>query len=111
MRSECGLTVVAVDGTRSIGETVAAVKNVFAPSLARGPRAETAPERRELLRSANEAVVAQVRAYCARPWATVRVEAFVRTFLCEFADPGCDAVVELPLTAFPAEPALAPGHG
>jgi DNA polymerase III delta prime subunit len=106
---EHDVLILRVDGS-DVDEMVAAVEDAFAGALAEGPRAETADERRALLRYANEAVVSQVLAYYARPWAEGDVESEVRPFVCECADPGCDALVELPVTAFPAE-VLAPGHG
>jgi hypothetical protein len=63
-----GVPILVVDGSRGIEAMVAAVEERFASALAEGPRAETAAERRALLREANEAVVSQCLAYLARPW-------------------------------------------
>jgi len=97
-------------------ETVAAVERLFADTIAAGPRATIAQERRQLLRYANRATVAQMEAGFARPWATGDVAAAVRSFLCECAQPTCVAVVDLPIGAFPglpdatSPPVLAAGH-
>ncbi len=108
---EQGVPIVTVDEATSVEETVAAVEKHFAEALAAGPRAETATERRALLRDANAAVAAQVRAYYARPWAEGEADSVIRAFLCECGDPACDASVELAVRAFSTEPVLAPGHG
>lgn len=112
----CGLPVLVADGSRGVDETVAAAEAVFAEALAAGPGAETAAERRALLRYANEAVVSQCLAYLARPWAGGDAESMVRAFVCECDDPECDAVIELSVAAFTrlaqtgAAPVLAVGH-
>jgi DNA polymerase III delta prime subunit len=78
----------------SIAETVAAVENLFAARLARGPVAMTVSERRRLLREANLDIVNQVRGYYARPWAVGNPEAVVRKFVCECGNTGCQSFVE-----------------
>jgi hypothetical protein len=103
--------ILTVDGAASVEETVAAVEKRFAEALAAGPRAETATERRELLRDATAAIAAQVREYYARPWAEGEADSVIRAFLCECADPACDASVELAVGALSAKPVLAAGHG
>ncbi len=108
---EHDVPILTVDEAATVEETVAAVEKHFAETLAAGPVAETATERRALLRDANAAVAAQVRAYYARPWAEGKADSVIRAFLCECGDPGCDASVELAVGAFSAEPVLAPGHG
>lgn len=114
---ECSVTVLPVDGSRTVDEMVAAVEKLFAEALAAGPRAETAAERRALLRYANEEIVSQCLAYLTRPWTTGDAESMVRAFACECDDTECDEVVELAVAAFPrstdadVEPVLAPGHG
>lgn len=102
--------ILMIDGKRSIGETVADVETLFADALAAGPHAETAAERRALLREANLAQVAQIRAFFARPWADGDAETSERLFICECGDPACEASVALSVGAVAAEPALAPGH-
>lgn len=102
--------ILMIDGARTIDETVAAVEKLFAEALADCPRAETPGERRTLLREANLAVVEQIRAYYARPWAEGDADSIDRSFLCECGDPTCEESVVLTVRAVAAEPALAPGH-
>jgi hypothetical protein len=102
--------VLTVDASRGLDEMVAVVEGAFAEALAEGPRAETLRERRTLLREANAAIAAQVRGYYARPWADGDAESVVRTFVCECGDVGCEASVDVPVSAS-ATPVLAPGHG
>ncbi len=102
--------VLVVDGARGIDATVAAVERMFEDALAEGPRAETATERRTLLREANEAVVRR-RGYHARPWADGDADAVVRTFLCECGDRLCDLSVDVRVGTAAAVPVLAAGHG
>ena len=103
--------ILTVDGSRGIDETVAAVEELFAAALAAGPRADTAAERRALLRESNAAIESQIRGYYARPWADGDADSVVRTFLCECGDVGCIAGVELAVGLLSAGPVLAPGHG
>jgi len=107
---ECDVPIVVVDGDRGIDATVASVERLFEDALAEGPLAETAAERRALLREANEAVVAQVRGYCARPWADGDPDEVVRTFLCECGDPGCDMSVDVRVDLAASSPVLADVH-
>jgi hypothetical protein len=99
-----------VDESRGVDEMLAAVEDRFAEALAEGPCAETIAERRALLREANEAVVAQLRGYFARPWADGDADAAVREFLCECGDPACDATVEVAVGAASRGPVVAHGH-
>jgi len=109
---ELGAHVIVDDGSQTLEAAVAAVEDLFADAIAEGPRAETAEERRALLRYANEAVVSQCLAYLARPWTTGDAEAMIRSFACECDDRECEQTVELAVAAFPRslEPVLAPGH-
>jgi dephospho-CoA kinase len=107
---EAGVRVLRPDGSETVEETAAAVEELIADSLADGPCAESADDRRALLRYANDAVVAQVHAYYARPWATGDIARDVRPFVCECADPECAAILELPVTRLSEEPLLADGH-
>lgn len=111
---EHGAPMLAVDGSRGADELAAAVEARFAAAVAEGPCAQTAAERRALLRYANEAVVSQCLAYLARPWTTGTSESMVRTFVCECDDPECAAAVELSVAAFQrgaeAGPMLAGAH-
>jgi hypothetical protein len=102
--------VLSVDESRGVDEMLAAVEDRFAEALAEGPCAETIAERRALLREANEAVVAQLRGYFARPWADGDADAAVREFLCECGDPACDATVEVAVGAASRGPVVAHGH-
>jgi hypothetical protein len=97
--AEHALPTLLVDGSQSIEETVAAVEDRFADAIAAGPRAQTTDERRALLREINEAIVAQVRAYYARPWAEGDADAVVRTFVCECGELECDVEFELSVGA------------
>lgn len=107
---EHAVPILPIDGSKGAEETTDAVEGLFADALAAGPRAETLDERRALLREANEAIAAQVRAYYTRPWANGDPEKIVRDFVCECGDPACDASVEVAV-AVAAEPVLALGHG
>ena len=108
--SEHGVPTLFLDGSLDLEATVAAVEELFAPALAEGPCAETRAERRVLLREANEAIVAQVRGYYARPWAQGDAESVVREFLCECGSTACQAGVHVPVAAVMAGAVLAPGH-
>jgi hypothetical protein len=108
--SEHGVPRLILDGSLDLEATVAAVEELFAEALAEGPRAETRAERRVLLREANEAIVAQVRGYYARPWAEGDAESVVREFLCECGSTGCYASVHVPVAAVMAGAVFVPGH-
>lgn len=103
--------MVLVDDRRGIGATVAAVERLFADALAEGPCAATLAERRGLLREANEAIVAQVHGYYARPWAEGDPDRVARAFLCECGDRSCEAEVEVRVGVAAAAPVLFAGHG
>jgi hypothetical protein len=107
---EHGAPTIAVDGSLGIEETVATVEELFAEALAAGPLAGSSAERRALLRQANEAIVAQVRGYYARPWADGDADGVVRTFLCECGATGCDADLEVTVGAAACGPVVAAGH-
>ena len=108
--SEHDVPLVAVDGGHGIADIVAAVEQRFSAALAEGPWAETLAERQALLREANEAVVAQVRGYFARPWAEGDAEEVVRTFLCECGDPVCESSVEAIVAVAAAAPVVTSAH-
>lgn len=99
-----------VDGSRSLQEVVCAVERLFGGALSTSSRAETADARRRLLREANKAVVAQVRAGHARPWAVGDPDVVTRQFVCECGDPSCETDVSLTVRAAAAGRALVPGH-
>jgi hypothetical protein len=107
--AEHGRPIVRVDGRLGVEQTVAAVERVFAPALRAGPTATTAAERRALLEYANDAIIAQHRAYAVRPWAPGDALAAIRTFACECGRRDCAAEVDLPVDAV-RRPVLAPGH-
>lgn len=107
---EHGMPIIEVDHSRGIDETVDAVESLLASALADGPSVKTLAERRALLREANEAIVAQVRGYSARPWAEGDADAIVRTFLCECGDPACTLSVDLAVGTAAAARVLAAGH-
>jgi len=102
--------MLLVDGARGVDATVAAVERRFEAALCEGPLAETGAERRALLREANEAVVAQVRGYYARPWADGDPDDVVRTFLCECGGTLCHASVDVRVEVAADAPVLANGH-
>ncbi|WP_158891352.1 hypothetical protein [Amycolatopsis anabasis] len=109
--TEYGGRKLIVDGHRGVEETVAAVEDHFAAALAEGPVATSAAERSRLLRYANQAIVAQHRAYFARPWASGDPREAVRAFACECGRAGCEEQLEYVVADFPAQPGiLAPGH-
>jgi hypothetical protein len=106
-----GVPTLAVDGSRSLSETVVAVEQLFREVLATGPRATTLDGRRHLLRETNEAIVAQVRGYWARrPRAEGDPSLVVRMFACECGAPDCDLDVRLTVGQASAGPALQAGH-
>lgn len=105
-----GLATVTVDGSLGLDELVEVVERHLRPALAAGPSAATTAERRGLLREVNEATIAQVRGYFARPWATGEAGGSVQAFVCECARPGCDAMLRRTVAAAGAGPVLAPGH-
>jgi hypothetical protein len=107
--AEHAVPTLIIDGSRTIAETVAAVEGRFADAIATAPRAQTVGERRALLREINEAIVAQVRAYHARPWADGDPDAVVRRFVCECGDPACEAELERAVGEVAARPAFAAG--
>jgi hypothetical protein len=108
--SEHGAATLLLDGSLDLEATVAAVEELFAAALAEGPCAQARAERRVLLWEANEAIVAQVRGYYARPWAEGDAESVVREFLCECGSTTCQADVQVPVAAVEAGAVLAPGH-
>jgi hypothetical protein len=105
--AEHALPTLAVDGAQGIETMTAAVESRFAGAIAAGPRAETVADRRALLREMNDAIVAQVRAYHARPWAEGDPDAVVRTFVCECGDPACEDDFDLTVGEAASTPALA----
>jgi hypothetical protein len=105
---EHAVPTLAVDGSRDLDQVTAAVESLFLDALLAGPHAGTQTERRQLLREMNAAIVAQVRGYCARPWATGDAETITRAFVCECGSPGCEADVVVTVATAAAAPVL--GH-
>jgi hypothetical protein len=111
-------STVLVDSSSGLAETVARVEAHFADLIARGPVARSVTERRRMLRYANRAFVAQYLAFFTRPWARQLgdITKVVLPFSCECAQEGCEAQIELAVSAFPtppdsaSPPLLAPGH-
>jgi hypothetical protein len=108
---EHDVPILVLDGERGIDATVAAVERHFEDALTEGPCAKSVAERRALLREANQAIVAQMRGYCARPWADGDPEQVLRSFLCECGSTSCEASVESLVGAAAAAPVVASGHG
>ena len=104
------MPVLTMDGSRTIDETVTEVERLFARALAEGPCARTPDERRALLRESNRAIIEQVRAFYARPWASGDAENVERSFVCECGEPDCIADVVQRVGETAAGPALAQGH-
>jgi len=100
----------------SVEQTVAEVEKLFADTLAAGPTASTAAERRALLRETNRADAERYNALHTRPWSAGDLQTTMRAFACECAHPDCHASVELAVPDFPPPPddmpppLLAPGH-
>jgi hypothetical protein len=107
---EHDVPILIVDDERGIDAVVEAVERHLAEALAEGPSATTLADRRALLREANEAVVAQVRGYFARPWAEGGAEEVVRTFLCECGERRCASSVEATVAVAAAAPVVTPAH-
>lgn len=106
----CGIPTVAVDGTRPSLEVVDEVEALLAGPLRVGPHAASTDERRALLRAANLDIVDQVRAGCARAWATAEPDTQLRSFVCECGVPSCDLDVEASVGAAAIAPVIAAGH-
>jgi shikimate kinase len=88
-----GVHVVAVDGL-TVEQTIAEVERFFQPRIAAGPAATTVPERRELARYANRAIVGQRTSPSARPLHPPADPAALRAaFDCECGAAACTATV------------------
>jgi hypothetical protein len=108
--AEHDLPTLVVDRSHGLDAAVEAVERLLADALDEGPRAERLAERRALLREANEAIVAQLRGYYARPWADGNAEEVVRTFHCECGDLSCELGVDVRVGEAAAGCVLAAGH-
>ncbi|RSM97472.1 hypothetical protein DMH25_30685 [Streptomyces sp. WAC 01325] len=115
---QSGARKMVIDESWSPQRVAAEVEEHFAEVLARGPVATTRPERRELIRFANRAVVDQYRTYFTRAWARAieDISDVVVPFSCECAHHDCDEQIDLAVSDFPADhdhmavPLLAAGH-
>jgi hypothetical protein len=105
-----GIPTVAVDGTRRVRDVVDEVEALLSGPLRSGPHAPSSEGRRQLLRTANLDIVDQIRAGCARPWATAAPDTQVRSFVCECGASSCDADVEAAVGIAAALPIIAEGH-
>lgn len=107
---EHAVTILTVDGSRDIAQMAGRVEDLFRDALLAGPHAKTLAARRGLLRAINTDLVAQVRGYYARPWATGDADSVPRLFVCECGATACDLEVELTVGSAAANPVLAAGH-
>jgi hypothetical protein len=99
---------LGVDGSMpGVDSVIGDAERLLGPALSAGPRARYRGERRALLREANMAVVAQVRAGSRRPWATVDPETVRRRFVCECGDLDCEADLDRAVAEAAAGPLLA----
>lgn len=105
-----GIPILVVDGSRPLAHIAVDVEARLTDALSAGPTATTIGERRALLRQANLDVVRQIRAGCARPWATADAETQVRTFTCECGDETCEADVDTTVGTAAAGAVVAPSH-
>ncbi|HUL28139.1 MAG TPA: AAA family ATPase [Streptosporangiaceae bacterium] len=108
--TRAGVQIITVDGSRDVAQIVAAVEEMLAAALVRGPRAGAAHERQALRSEANEAIAAQVHGYYARPWASGDPGAVVQLFICECGDATCCELVPMPVGALGSQRPAAPGH-
>ena len=105
-----GIPIIVVDGSRAVAEIAVDVEVRLADALSAGPTSTTITERRALLREANLDVVRQIRAGCARSWATADPEVQVRTFTCECGDKACDADIDVTVGAAARGPVVVHSH-
>jgi len=108
--AEARVPVLSVDGSLGIEETVDQVEHHFAWFLAAETRTTTVEERRALLREGNLDIVAQLRGFFARPWASGSADEVERSFACECGDPACTARIETKVGVAAAGPVLEAGH-
>ncbi len=107
---EHGVPSITVDGSVAAVGVARLVEAHFLVKLGEGPRAETMSDRRALLREVNAAIVAQVRGYYRRPWATGDPDVVEQLFVCECGKLTCDADVAAAVDDAAARPVLAPRH-
>ena len=108
---DLGLTVVRVDGSRGLDETVAAVEDQLASALARLPRAATTEERSELRREENGAILRQFRLHLEAHPGVRTAEGTTYEFACECGASACEATVRLGVGEYErSRSAVHPGH-
>lgn len=105
-----GIPTVSVEGMRRVYDVVNEVEELLAAPLRSGPHASSVDEVRALLRTANLDIVHQIRAGCARPWATAEPDTQVRSFVCECGDASCDRDVDATVGDAAVSPVIADGH-
>jgi hypothetical protein len=99
------------DGTLLEAEMVTVLAGYFRDALTEGPTASSTEDRQQLLREMNEAIVAQVEGYYARPWAKGNPDVVECAFVCECGRPECDADMVLAMgEVATGRPVLVPGH-
>lgn len=92
-----GLNVLPVSDKSCVEDVLHAVEEVFAPTLAAGPRANTPQARRAIRRDANLTLYSQVSTYFERvPGAGDRATSPI-PFNCECGAAGCDATTPVAL--------------
>ncbi|MDQ1446667.1 MAG: hypothetical protein QOI20_3131 [Acidimicrobiaceae bacterium] len=101
------LPTVRVDRTHPLDAVMEAVEDAFSAALTNGPRILVMTDRRILLREINQAVVAQVRGYYARPWAAGDADSVIQSFVCECGEAACTAEVSTTVGAAAAQPIVA----
>jgi hypothetical protein len=106
----CGIPTVAVDGSRPVRDIIDEVAALLSGPLRSGPHATSGADRRQLLRTANLDIVGQIRAGCARPWATAEPDTQVRSFVCECGASSCELDVDATVGMAAARPVIAEGH-
>jgi hypothetical protein len=104
------IPTVTIDGARPIHDVVDEVEALLRGPLRTGPNAVSPDERRALLRNANVDIVEQIRAGCARPWATAEPDTQIRSFVCECGDRACDLDVDASVGAAATKPVIAERH-
>jgi hypothetical protein len=92
-----GLRVMRVDGSRDLAQMAHAVEEIFAPTIATGPRASERESRRLLRRQDNLLVLRQVSTYFERRPGAGDPATSPVPFACECGGAGCAAHVRTTL--------------
>ncbi|HKF76557.1 MAG TPA: hypothetical protein VKF59_10480 [Candidatus Dormibacteraeota bacterium] len=95
--SDIGLTVIEVDGSRTLLEMMEAVQSHFAEHIAAGPRARDGAERRRIRREENESVHSNLASYQAD---VGMAQAPIFDFACECVTLGCRERVRLSIDEY-----------